>query len=229
MLTNLSAHWKYLRYVCRHKYYVYLACRELRVSFWQSIVHDFSKFRSSEWIAYANYFYGGPKTGDTVYCVFDNTGYYATVVETVTINKKIEYRVQSIETSDSAVLRRPFIVTPEEIEERIEAKRAFDIAWNHHQKRNPHHWQYWLLVRDDGTKDALRMPIRYAREMVADWVGAGRAITGKIEVWAWYEKNRDKIILEHETCVRVEVYIEQLRRKYETCKPSATSTTTPSD
>ena len=19
----------------------------------------------------------------------------------------------------------------------------FDVAWNHHQKNNPHHWQYW--------------------------------------------------------------------------------------
>lgn len=24
----------------------------------------------------------------------------------------------------------------------------FDIAWNHHQKRNSHHWQYWLLSPD---------------------------------------------------------------------------------
>jgi hypothetical protein len=25
---------------------------------------------------------------------------------------------------------------------------AFDRAWNHHQKANPHHWQYHLLVND---------------------------------------------------------------------------------
>jgi len=28
-------------------------------------------------------------------------------------------------------------------------KEAFDIAWNHHQKRNMHHWQAWLYVRLD--------------------------------------------------------------------------------
>lgn len=25
-------------------------------------------------------------------------------------------------------------------------KLAFDFAWNQHQKRNKHHWQYWLLA-----------------------------------------------------------------------------------
>ena len=27
---------------------------------------------------------------------------------------------------------------------------AFNVAWNHHQKSNPHHWQYWLLREDEG-------------------------------------------------------------------------------
>lgn len=25
---------------------------------------------------------------------------------------------------------------------------GFDVAWNHHQKHQPHHWQYWLLNWD---------------------------------------------------------------------------------
>jgi hypothetical protein len=28
-------------------------------------------------------------------------------------------------------------------------KREFDVAWLHHQKRNSHHWQYWLLTPDN--------------------------------------------------------------------------------
>lgn len=86
-------------------------------------------------------------------------------------------------------------------------KAPFDVAWNHHQKRNPHHWQYWVLKPDQGHAYSLKMPERYAREMVADWVGAGRAITGKIDVAAWYGKNRSIIDLHPETRELVEELI----------------------
>lgn len=77
---------------------------------------------------------------------------------------------------------------------------AFDIAWNHHQKRNPHHWQYWLLTRDTDEPQliALPMPERYVREMVADWIGAGAA-QGKPDNWHWYLTNREKMNLHPET------------------------------
>ncbi len=54
----MNKHWKYLKYLLRHKYYVYKAGRKLGVGFWQLIVHDWSKFLPSEWFPYANYFYG---------------------------------------------------------------------------------------------------------------------------------------------------------------------------
>jgi hypothetical protein len=76
-----------------------------------------------------------------------------------------------------------------------EVKQAFDAAWLHHQHRNPHHWQHWLLQEDDGDLKTLEMPEHFVREMVADWMGAGRAITGKWETIQWYEKNREKIKL----------------------------------
>ena len=55
---------------------------------------------------------------------------------------------------------------------------AFDRAWNHHQKRNKHHWQYWLLINDEDGTYPLDMPKVYIREMVADWMGASKAYTG---------------------------------------------------
>ncbi len=85
---------------------------------------------------------------------------------------------------------------------------AFDAAWLHHQHRNPHHWQHWLLREDDGPMRALRMPAPLMREMVADWMGAGRAITGRWGVAAWYEANREKIILHDATREQVETLIE---------------------
>jgi len=76
---------------------------------------------------------------------------------------------------------------------------AFNVAWLKHQHRNPHHWQHWILRMDSGNTVAQEIPMRYVLEMVADWMGAGRAITGKWESAEWYEKNRDKIVLHEKT------------------------------
>lgn len=84
---------------------------------------------------------------------------------------------------------------------------AFKAAWLHHQHRNPHHWQHWLLREDDGPTLALEMPESLVREMVADWMVAGRAITGKWEVGTWYAANAPKIVLAPETRATVEALI----------------------
>lgn len=72
---------------------------------------------------------------------------------------------------------------------------AFDRAWLHHQHASPHHWQHWILREDSGDTRALEMPAPLVREMVADWMGAGRAITGRWEVAEWYAKNAGKMVL----------------------------------
>lgn len=81
---------------------------------------------------------------------------------------------------------------------------AFDRAWLHHQHRNPHHYQHWRLREDSGQTKVLQMPEHFAREMVADWMGAGRAITGRWETAKWYEKNRDNIDIHPNTRQLVE-------------------------
>lgn len=48
----------YLLYVLKHKFYVFQIGRELGVSFWQLVRHDFSKFKPDEFIPYAKWFYG---------------------------------------------------------------------------------------------------------------------------------------------------------------------------
>lgn len=80
----------------------------------------------------------------------------------------------------------------------------FDRAWLHHQHANPHHWQHWTLLQDSGEIRLLEMPINFIREMVADWMGAGRAITGKWEAAEWYAKNREIIQLAPQTRIEVE-------------------------
>ena len=96
-------------------------------------------------------------------------------------------------------------------DKRYEENGDFNTAWNHHQKRNRHHWQYWLLKMDRGDMEALPMPYKYVQEMVADWMGAGRAITGKWEVMEWYQKNKNTIILEPTTRNQVEYLLHKVK------------------
>lgn len=84
----------------------------------------------------------------------------------------------------------------------------FQRAWLGHQRRNKHHWQAWVLLGDNGQQIAIRMPRRFVREMVADWMGAGRAITGRWEVQTWYEKNRDVMVLHEATREAVDLLVE---------------------
>ena len=86
---------------------------------------------------------------------------------------------------------------------------AFWQAWNSHEKRHKHHWQYWVLIKDSGELMPLPMPDCYRREMLADWIGAGRAL-GSPDTAGWYEKNKDKMLLFPDTRQWVE---QQLRRE----------------
>lgn len=146
---------RYLSYVLRHKWFVFLECCKLGIS-WRGVVHDLTKFLPSEFFPYANHFAGGIRRGR------DKTGYY-----------------KPTDTGD-----------PE-----------FDFAWFLHQKRNPHHWQYWIQPDDADAERSLvvlEIPMDVRKEMVADWRGAGRA-QGTPDTLAWYRKNRNKIVLGKET------------------------------
>jgi len=148
----LEKHLKYLSYVLRHKFFVFIECCKLGIP-WLGIIHDWSKFLPSEWFPYVNYFYGNIKKGR------DETGYY-----------------KPYDTGDN----------------------KFDFAWLLHQKRNKHHWQWWLLPTDEEGLKIFEMPMKYRKEMLADWKGAGRA-QGTPDCQAWYLKNCKKIQLGNET------------------------------
>lgn len=172
----MKAHFQYLRYVLRHKLFVFRGCIALGVPLHQAIMHDWSKFTPGEWFAYVRQFYG----------------------------HKPDEREERLTESMGIVIKN-----------RAEIKADFDAAWNHHQKVNPHHWQYWLLITDsdDPRLRALPMPQRFVLEMVADWYGAGMAITGKPELEFWYMANKDKMILEDGTRYRVQQAIIEAKRK----------------
>lgn len=76
-------------------------------------------------------------------------------------------------------------------------------AWLHHQKYNKHHWQAWIVLnaRDyQGIRyQPQPMPEKYAREMVADWMAAGKAYNGSMQVAKWWLVNKGLIVLHPDT------------------------------
>jgi hypothetical protein len=82
---------------------------------------------------------------------------------------------------------------------------GFVTCWTRHQNRNDHHWEYWIPRTGCNRctppyKDMEPIPMaeQAVKEMVADWIGAGRAYEGKwpdLKNWEWYKRNYDKIIV----------------------------------
>lgn len=79
------------------------------------------------------------------------------------------------------------------------APSLFAPAWLHHIHHNPHHWQHWIFPDgytpkgSDVENGVNEMPIYYALEMIADWMGAGRTYTGSWDMADWLCKNMGRI------------------------------------
>lgn len=102
-----------------------------------------------------------------------------------------------------------FYAYPRGAEKPQAVKDAFDRAWLYHQRRNKHHWQAWVAPQDDGGTNVLPMPDRYRREMLADWIGAGRAIPGAPPFREWYAKSKPHRKLHPDTMAWVEATLTE--------------------
>lgn len=67
----MKAHLKYLRYLLRHKWFVFIECCHEGLV-WRGLIHDWSKFLPSEWFPYVHFFHPNGKT----IIRRDETGYY---------------------------------------------------------------------------------------------------------------------------------------------------------
>lgn len=91
--------------------------------------------------------------------------------------------------------------------------RSFDLAWLLHQKRNDHHWQWWILTEDDGGTKIMPMSINAIKELVCDWIGAGMAISGREDPWPWYQANREKMKFHSDTRRIIEMSLDAIHKK----------------
>jgi hypothetical protein len=83
----------------------------------------------------------------------------------------------------------------------------FDRAFFLHSRRNPHHWEYWVMpIGGEDYYKVFDMPDRYRREMLADWRGAGRTYGTSTE--EWYKVNSRKIRLHPDTRYWIESQLD---------------------
>ena len=93
----------------------------------------------------------------------------------------------------------------------------FNYAWLLHQHKNPHHWQYWVLINDDQAEGTmpLPMPMRYIYEMIADWWTFSWKDGNLFEIFDWYELNKSYILLHRATRIVVENLLKRMKDKLE--------------
>jgi len=73
----------------------------------------------------------------------------------------------------------------------------FQLAWHMHQRRNRHHWEWWVKL--DGTP--LEMDWYSTLEMYCDWVGANKAQggNGKSDLKRWFDVASQRMVLHENT------------------------------
>lgn len=96
------------------------------------------------------------------------------------------------------------------------APDLFATAWLHHIHHNPHHWQHWIFPDGFTPPDSsiengvARMPLYYALEMIADWMGASMAYTASWDMQDWLHNNMPRITLHSETAMYVREVLDML-------------------
>ena len=67
--------------------------------------------------------------------------------------------------------------------------KGYSMAWLHHKGHNKHHYEHWQDNFDKGG-EPLCMPDKYVKEMICDYLAAGRAYKGKDfdfnSEWIWW-------------------------------------------
>ena len=94
-------------------------------------------------------------------------------------------------------------------------KDSFDKAWLAHIHANPHHWQHWLLQNDDpkiGIR-VLDMPYVFRIEMICDWWSFSWKTGNLYEIFDWYDKNKEGILLSDKTRSSVESILAAIKEK----------------
>ena len=210
---GIRAHIRYGRTVLRHKWFVFLAGVKTRAPLWRLIVHDWSKFTPAEWHPYVLSFNGPWGYRDRPRWV--------------------------VEAFDRAWLHHQhanphhwqhWLLNEDSPNPRYVIRGNGDgyECWIHDTKTDAcvtvpqgddlggRDYQMLARLRDQLNRTDVSpqpMPDHFVREMVADWMGAGRAYNGEWPEpgeWKWLRENRPRMILHPITEYRLDKVIMEM-------------------
>lgn len=96
----------------------------------------------------------------------------------------------------------------------------YNYAWLVHLHRNPHHWQYWVLINDDPKEGevCLDMPYNYIIEMLCDWWSFSWKTENLYEMFKWYDERKEHIKLSDKTRKTVDDILGKIKKKLDELK-----------
>lgn len=144
--------------------------------------------RKEEYYQYLNDHIGGVKSSwNTILKPYLESNGYEPEVITLAESHTNEHDLSKLEDDEFIPYCNHFYPVEGEFDN---DETAFDLAWLHHQHVNPHHWQYWLLVRDSGDIVPMDIPLDYICEMLCDWHSFSYKDPTSTAL-AWYNENKD--------------------------------------
>jgi hypothetical protein len=195
----MRRHLFYLRYVLRHKWFVFWECLKLGVPLWIALVHDWDKFLPDEWFAYARTFYKS-----------DGSKQYVESPEFADSWQRHQARNQHhwqwwLVISDVPLPLTRRYGMPILVWDRGNAQKILNGGD-----------EIYVVDAPDEIIRATPMSDLARREMLADWRGAGLA-NGNPDTAAWYAKNCENMKLNEDTRLWVEaqLYKKKGERFYE--------------
>ena len=87
----------------------------------------------------------------------------------------------------------------------------FEYAWLRHIHRNPHPWQYWVLINDDEGTIGLDIPYNYIMEMILDWWSFSWKTGNLYEIFNWYADHEKIMILNENTKIIVDSILDKMK------------------
>ena len=93
---------------------------------------------------------------------------------------------------------------------------GYSNAWLHHKGKNPHHYEYWQDDFDHGGKP-LKMPFKYAIELICDYLAAGQEymkdnFTYKAEYDWWIERRKKPLSMHPQTKIFIELMLKEMSK-----------------
>ncbi len=89
-------------------------------------------------------------------------------------------------------------------------KNKMNYGWLHHIHSSTHHWNYWIIIDEDG-ETILDMPNIDIAEMLLDWISMGIKFNSSAK--NWYLEHYDKIKLSPITREKIDYFMDKFEMR----------------